>query len=127
MVWHFTSRLPPNQVANTYLLSTGLPTESPDHASTMAAFSLDLIALCENLPAVGPVSVRIGLHCGPVTAGIIGKSRRFFRVFGDTGACGPGIGGGAGERRGAAGCLHLPLHPSPPISQHGLAHDVHGG
>jgi hypothetical protein len=75
---------PSLQVANTYLLSTGLPKEDPDHATTMASFCCDLLALCCEIPDVGPVRARIGIHSGPVTAGIIGRSRRFYRVFGDT-------------------------------------------
>ena len=31
-----------------------------------------------------PLHLKIGLHCGPVTSGVIGKSRTFFRFFGDT-------------------------------------------
>ena len=72
-------------VANTYLLSTGLPHVDADHAAVMCAFAADLIALCCNIVGVGPVSVRVGVACGPATAGVIGQSRRFYRVFGDTG------------------------------------------
>lgn len=72
-------------VANTYLLSTGLPLEDEEHVDVMCAFCADLIALCLNVPGVGPIRVRIGVACGPTTAGVIGHSRRFYRVFGDTG------------------------------------------
>ena len=75
----------PVQVANTYVLSTGLPIDDPDHVVVMCAFAADLLALCADVPGVGPVRVRIGIHCGPVGAGVIGHSRRFYRVFGDTG------------------------------------------
>lgn len=46
---------------------------------------IDLLELCDNVPGVGPVRIRIGIHTGAVVAGVIGHSRRFFRVFGDTG------------------------------------------
>ena len=75
------------QVANTYLLSTGLPLDDDEHVDVMCAFAADLLAMCLNVPGVGHVRVRIGLACGPTTAGVIGQSRRFYRVFGDTGAC----------------------------------------
>ena len=52
----------------------------------MCTFVADLLALCLDVPGVGPVRVRIGVSCGPTTSGVIGQSRRFFRVFGDTGA-----------------------------------------
>jgi len=73
------------QVANTYLLSTGLPLDDLDHVEVMCAFCADIQALCHDIPGVGPVKVRIGVASGPVTSGVIGHSRRFFRVFGDTG------------------------------------------
>ena len=76
---------PPHQVANTYLLSTGLPEDDPEHVLVMCAFAADLMDLCRDVPGVGAVHVRVGVHCGPVIAGVIGRSRRFYRVFGDTG------------------------------------------
>jgi adenylate cyclase len=33
---------------------------------------------------VGEINVRIGLHCGPVTAGVIGTKRLQYDVWGDT-------------------------------------------
>ena len=33
---------------------------------------------------VGEIHVRIGVHCGPVTAGVIGKERMQYDVWGDT-------------------------------------------
>ena len=34
--------------------------------------------------ALGPLQVRIGIHCGPVTAGVIGTQRLQYDVWGDT-------------------------------------------
>ena len=36
------------------------------------------------LPGGGGISVRIGLHCGPVTAGVLGSERLQYDVWGDT-------------------------------------------
>ena len=33
---------------------------------------------------VGDLSIRIGLHCGPVVAGVIGRHRAQYDVWGDT-------------------------------------------
>jgi class 3 adenylate cyclase len=33
---------------------------------------------------VGDIKVRIGMHCGPVTAGVIGTARMQYDVWGDT-------------------------------------------
>ena len=72
-------------MANTYVVAAGLPTESPMHAVILACFTADLLTLCEDVPGVGRVRVRIGLNSGPVSAGLIGRTRRFYRVCGDTG------------------------------------------
>ena len=72
-------------VANTYIVTAGLPYDDPQHALLLACFAADLLNLCRDVPGVGPVRIRIGLHTGPVTAGLIGRTRRFYRVFGDTG------------------------------------------
>jgi len=33
---------------------------------------------------IGDIKVRIGMHCGPVTAGVIGTQRMQYDVWGDT-------------------------------------------
>jgi class 3 adenylate cyclase len=73
-------------VANTYVVSAGLPHDDTQHALVLACFVVDVLDLCRDIPGVGPVRLRVGLHTGPVTAGLIGHTRRFYRVFGDTGA-----------------------------------------
>jgi class 3 adenylate cyclase len=35
-------------------------------------------------PASSPIQVRIGLHCGPIFAGVIGKDRLQYDIWGDT-------------------------------------------
>lgn len=71
-------------VANTYVVTAGLPAASPLHAVVLACFIADLLQLCADIPGVGPVRVRIGLNSGPLSAGLIGRTRRFYRVCGDT-------------------------------------------
>lgn len=85
------------QVANTYLVASGAPAPvsaeileayGGSHEAALGRFCLDVISLLDNgLPPsiqVGRVTAKIGLHTGPVTAGIIGVSRRYYRLFGDT-------------------------------------------
>ena len=48
-----------------------------------ARTSLMLVA-CRNVPGIGRVRVKIGINSGPVAAGLIGSTRRFFRIVGDT-------------------------------------------
>ena len=65
----------------------GLPEPRKDHATVMARFSSDLIRTMNDLtkrlenylgPDTGDLSLRIGLHSGPVTAGVLrGDNCRF--------------------------------------------------
>lgn len=71
-------------VANTYVVAVGLPIENPFHSVLAACFSVDLLDLCEHVPGVGRVNIRIGVNSGPVAAGLVGLTRRFFRIVGDT-------------------------------------------
>lgn len=77
-----------NQVSNVYVIASGLPSRLPreQHARFLAEFCVDVLHVLQTgLPAsVDPVSACVGLHVGPVTAGLIGRTRRYYRIFGDT-------------------------------------------
>lgn len=77
------------QVANVYLVASGLPNRLPPshHARALAEFCVDVLRVLKSgLPAgVEPATAKAGIHVGPVTAGLIGRTRRYYRVFGDTG------------------------------------------
>ena len=72
---------------------TGLPNPDKEHAATMARFAkacmLKMDSLTRQLevtlgPDTGDLSLRIGIHSGPVTAGILRGERSRFQLFGDT-------------------------------------------
>jgi class 3 adenylate cyclase len=78
-------------IGDALLISCGCPNPCENHAQTIADFALDLIALCcGELAAMfqaevhSALAVRIGIHCGPVTAGVIGQKKFLYDVFGDT-------------------------------------------
>jgi class 3 adenylate cyclase len=69
-----------------YLAVCGLPDPAPDHAARMAAFALDLrLAAGELAETVWPgLAFRIVMHSGPVVAGVIGRTKFAYDVWGDT-------------------------------------------
>lgn len=69
-----------------YMVVSGLPRPREDHAAAIAAFALDLRAAARTtLDTHGsPVNLRIGIASGPVVAGVIGRDKVFYDVWGDT-------------------------------------------
>jgi adenylate cyclase len=73
-------------IGDNYMAVAGVPTPRSDHARMAAKFALDIVAatgrLRSRLPA--PFTIRVGLHSGPVMAGVIGTRRFAYDVWGDT-------------------------------------------
>ena len=72
---------------------TGLPEPQEDHAVIMARFARDCQKRMKEVtreleltlgPDTGDLSMRFGLHSGPVTAGVLRGERSRFQLFGDT-------------------------------------------
>ena len=76
-----------------YLAVTGLPERQPDHAVRMTRFARECLTKVNQLtamlektlgPDTGDLFVRIGLHSGQVTAGVLKGEKVRFQLFGDT-------------------------------------------
>lgn len=69
-----------------YMVVSGLPRRREDHAVAIAAFALELrTAARTTLDVQGnPVNLRIGIASGAVVAGVIGRDKVFYDVWGDT-------------------------------------------
>jgi class 3 adenylate cyclase len=73
-------------IGDAYMVVGGLPERSDDHTQRMAEMALDLaeqVAGIETASRLG-VRFRIGLHTGPVVAGVIGTKKFIYDVWGDT-------------------------------------------
>ena len=68
------------------MAAAGLPEPRPDHAEVIAEFALAMITALQRLnPTTDvPFEIRIGIHTGPVVAGVIGSHRFLYDVWGDT-------------------------------------------
>src|SRR3954454_4935759 len=64
----------------------GVPRPRADHAKVAADIALRMVNVLQPLRSQLPVPlpIRIGLHSGPVMAGIIGTHRFAYDVWGDT-------------------------------------------
>lgn len=73
-------------IGDAYMVAGGLPEQQPDHALAVADMALGMIdAVREIGSRFGePLEARIGIHSGDVVAGIIGRHRFIYDVWGDT-------------------------------------------
>jgi len=73
-------------IGDAYMVAGGLPEARPDHAEAISELALDMLAATKRLesPDGRPVQIRIGIACGPLTAGVIGESRFLYDLWGDT-------------------------------------------
>ncbi len=73
-------------IGDAYMVISGAPDPRADHAHVIAGLAL---ALRDEVDAIRdktgiPLSLRIGIHSGPVIAGVIGALRFSYDVWGDT-------------------------------------------
>ena len=73
-------------IGDAYMAVGGLPTPREDHAEAVARFALDLSAEIDRLQSKfdSELAVRVGINTGPVIAGIIGRNKFIYDLWGDT-------------------------------------------
>jgi len=73
-------------IGDAYMVVGGLPKPRSDHAEAVAELALNMLArVDQGFPGIQPpIQLRIGLNTGPVVAGIIGRSKFSYDLWGDT-------------------------------------------
>ncbi len=74
-------------VGDSYMCIGGLPTRNPSHAVDTVLAALEMVRFVkERPPGELPVewSMRVGIHTGPVVAGVVGTLKFAFDIWGDT-------------------------------------------
>ena len=68
------------------MAAAGLPKPCVDHAQRCVHAGLRMVAYLDNRnqTAAFKWSVRVGVHSGPVVAGVVGKRKYAFDIWGDT-------------------------------------------
>jgi adenylate cyclase len=73
-------------IGDAYMAVSGLPIQSEQHALMAAQAALEIQAFVRNRQKsiAGQFEIRIGLHSGPVVAGIVGVKKFAYDIWGDT-------------------------------------------
>jgi adenylate cyclase len=71
-------------IGDAYMVAAGLPEPRPDHAHAAVEMAIAMQRHMETLRAKHPdLAVRIGIHSGPVVAGVIGENKFTYDLWGD--------------------------------------------
>jgi len=73
-------------IGDCYMLAGGLPKPDKNHAYSVARMALEMLDIIKeiNTKSNQTLKVRIGINSGPVAAGVIGKEKFIYDLWGDT-------------------------------------------
>jgi guanylate cyclase len=74
-------------IGDCYMVAAGVPTQRPDHAHALAGLAFEMRECAKSCLPDGPghdLRLRIGISSGPVVAGVIGRRRFLYDLWGDT-------------------------------------------
>jgi adenylate cyclase len=72
-------------IGDCYMVAAGVPTPRPDHARALVLMALDMVEAMRSNDDVAHLGLelRIGINSGPVVAGVIGRKRFLYDLWGD--------------------------------------------
>lgn len=77
-------------IGDAYMCACGIPSSNPHHAVLLTGFGLHMLQLAAELneeraeSGEKPWNLRIGIHSGPLIAGVVGKMKIAYDIWGDT-------------------------------------------
>lgn len=73
-------------IGDAYLAAGGLPEETPHHALKCVRAAKRMIDYLDNRNSQNQIkwNMRVGIHSGPIVAGVVGKKKFAYDLFGDT-------------------------------------------
>jgi class 3 adenylate cyclase len=72
-------------IGDAYMVAGGIPTPRGDHCEAVAEMALAMLRECDGRRAGGSgLRLRIGIDTGPVVAGVIGRRKFIYDLWGDT-------------------------------------------
>lgn len=91
-------------IGDSYMLAGGIPISREDHAQAVADVALEMVATLDRMNAANgtDLKMRIGMNTGPIVAGVIGKRKFTYDLWGDTVNLASRM-----ESSGVAGAIHV--------------------
>ncbi|MEZ4219710.1 MAG: adenylate/guanylate cyclase domain-containing protein [Polyangiaceae bacterium] len=73
-------------IGDAYMVAGGIPTPRGDHVEAVARLALAMRDVVDNFvtPTGARLQIRVGIHTGPVAAGVIGTKKFTYDLWGDT-------------------------------------------
>ncbi|MCT4624493.1 MAG: adenylate/guanylate cyclase domain-containing protein [Schleiferiaceae bacterium] len=73
-------------IGDAYMVASGIPIERPNHAYAAVMLGFEMMEVLNRIndEKGENFSIRIGIHSGPVVAGVIGKTKFAYDLWGDT-------------------------------------------
>ncbi len=73
-------------LGDAYMGACGIPTSREDHAVRMTQFAFRIMEASKKFrfPGQDTIRIRVGMHCGPVIAGVIGGHKYTYDLWGDS-------------------------------------------
>jgi class 3 adenylate cyclase len=115
-------------IGDCYVAVTGVPNPQPEHAVIMVRFAEECIAKMGQVtsklaatmgPDTADLSIRVGLHSGTVTGGVLRGHKSRFQLFGDSMNTAARM-----ESHGLAGQIHISEDTAKALMAKGKAHWV---
>jgi len=69
-------------IGDAYMAVSGIPEEKSDHANPIALMALEMLQIVQKIHK--NLHIRVGIHSGEVVAGVIGKQKFSYDLWGDT-------------------------------------------
>jgi len=105
-------------IGDAYMVVSGAPIQRDNHAEAMAQFALEMVEAMKEFRSISTgeeIQLRIGIHSGEVVAGVIGKKKFAYDLWGDAVNTASRM-----ESHGEAGKIHVSeefMRALPPTSQ----------
>jgi class 3 adenylate cyclase len=73
-------------IGDAYMVAAGIPENREDHAEAIAEFAIDMVSEVSTSTSQSeyPLKIRVGINSGPVIAGVIGKKKFIYDLWGDS-------------------------------------------